>query len=126
MKNIASWPSQYNYGLSVEELTIIYKNWLDKMEKLVAEDVHVHEFFNKSGLDLNAGNIVPPGNLSQDSIEWIIPFLTTEGEMLQYSQKARRLGWFPLDASTGTITLKPVGKPKVEYPIHRKPKVLIL
>jgi hypothetical protein len=135
MKAIASWPSEYDKVItgekvSVQELekniTNIYLNWVKNLEQLVAVDVRVREYYNRSGLDLVRTSLSPSGTLDETSIEWALPFLTTRPETLQYVQKTPGIGWYQLDDAIGTISLKPVGKKEMEMPIHQKPKVIVL
>jgi len=137
MRAIASWPSEYNKVTGVGDpqkivagLKPIYSNWIKILERLVAVDVHVKEYYNHTGLELIPTSIIPPGidNRKQDPafIEWTIPFLTTQPVTLRYTQEAPRILWHQLDHAAGTVSFKPIGMGKNELPIHRKPKVIVL
>ena len=135
MKKIASWESEYKKVTDVEDedkaikdLTDIYLNWKEILEQLVAVDVRVTEYYNQTGLRLIDGSVNATGTIDRDSasIQWTIPYLTTAPVTLQYAHDARDILWYQLDRATGSVSWKPVGFEKVEMPIHRKPKVIIL
>ncbi|MGD2087135.1 MAG: tubulin-like doman-containing protein [Candidatus Aminicenantes bacterium] len=135
MKSMASWPSEYKSVTAgedadqmVKDLTEIYKEWTKILEQLVAVDIHVKEYYNHTALELVNNSLRPPGTIDPDEkfIEWTIPFLTTQPVTLQYLQKTRGILWHQLDPTTGTVDWKPVGLPKTEMPIHRKPRIIVV
>ncbi len=124
LRAISSFPSEYQTGSEVGELTAIYQGWVENMEQLIAVGVEVEESFNTAGLSLEVGN-APGAVVSENRLVWEIPFLTTAPRSLHYTPEAAALGWHGIDEPQGRISLRPVGGEPTTLPIHRKPKVFV-
>ena len=126
MRAMASWPLEYEKATTVEDLTRIYKNWTAKLEQLVAVNVTLREHYNDRGFKLEGASLNPPGLVRGKRLDWSLPFLTTRPETLRYVIQTEDLGWYQIDDSTGAISLQPVGQSRLNLPIHRKPKIIVL